>query len=258
MIRDNEKLMAEIGRIAEVAGYLWEKGWAERNGGNISVNVTELLTEEEKTLPALGEAIVLEEAMTELADVTEDTSIRMRNAFGVIRNSARDSFVSLANIVRNQLLNVTNIVKNQSKNSRDAFTRQMISMRKVAETQMKNIFNTVSGYMDDIKAKVDQGMTLKVNVEKKVTTSYVTKDVEQGMMSTMGAIARNTLGIGTPHTMGIANSTVGAYIGGNGGGMYEFSIPLYIDGREVAKATATYNQAELDKLSKRKSRKRGE
>jgi hypothetical protein len=23
MIRDNEKLMAEIGRIAEVAGYLW-------------------------------------------------------------------------------------------------------------------------------------------------------------------------------------------------------------------------------------------
>ena len=67
MIRDNEKLMAEIGRIAEVAGYLWEKGWAERNGGNISVNVTELLTAEEKALPALGEAIVLEEAMTELA-----------------------------------------------------------------------------------------------------------------------------------------------------------------------------------------------
>ena len=28
--------MAEIGRIAEVAGYLWTKGWAELNGGNIS------------------------------------------------------------------------------------------------------------------------------------------------------------------------------------------------------------------------------
>ena len=67
MIRDNEKLMAEIGRIAEVAGYLWEKGWAERNGGNISVNVTNLLTEEEKALPALGAAIELEEAMTELS-----------------------------------------------------------------------------------------------------------------------------------------------------------------------------------------------
>ena len=39
--------MAEIGRIAEVAGYLWTKGWAERNGGNISVNLTGLLTPEE-------------------------------------------------------------------------------------------------------------------------------------------------------------------------------------------------------------------
>ena len=30
------------GQVAEVAGYLWQKrGWAERNGGNITVNVTE-------------------------------------------------------------------------------------------------------------------------------------------------------------------------------------------------------------------------
>ena len=83
MIRDNEKLMAEIGRIAEVAGYLWEKGWAERNGGNISVNVTNLLTEEEKALPALGAAIELEEAMTELSGhifYVTGTGKRMRYA----------------------------------------------------------------------------------------------------------------------------------------------------------------------------------
>ena len=46
-IGNNSLLMAEIGRIAEVAGYLWTKGWAERNGGNISVNLTGLLTPEE-------------------------------------------------------------------------------------------------------------------------------------------------------------------------------------------------------------------
>ncbi|MBU2651900.1 MAG: class II aldolase/adducin family protein, partial [Bacteroidetes bacterium] len=28
--------------IARVAGYLWEKGWAERNAGNMSVNITGL------------------------------------------------------------------------------------------------------------------------------------------------------------------------------------------------------------------------
>ena len=34
-------LKAEIEKIAEVAGYLWQNGWAERNGGNITVNITE-------------------------------------------------------------------------------------------------------------------------------------------------------------------------------------------------------------------------
>ena len=33
-------LAAEVEKVAEVAGYLWQKGWAERNGGNITVNVT--------------------------------------------------------------------------------------------------------------------------------------------------------------------------------------------------------------------------
>ena len=30
-------------KIAEVAGYLWTNGWAERNGGNITVNITDLV-----------------------------------------------------------------------------------------------------------------------------------------------------------------------------------------------------------------------
>lgn len=59
--------MAEIDRIAEVAGYLWTKGWAERNGGNISVNVTGLMTESEKELPLLAPAVPLPVPMTDLA-----------------------------------------------------------------------------------------------------------------------------------------------------------------------------------------------
>jgi rhamnulose-1-phosphate aldolase len=33
-----------VNEIAATAGYLWDRGWAERNAGNLSVNVTELLT----------------------------------------------------------------------------------------------------------------------------------------------------------------------------------------------------------------------
>ena len=46
-------MIKEIQQTAEVAGYLWEKGWAERNGGNIVVNVTDSLDDDIKTGPAL-------------------------------------------------------------------------------------------------------------------------------------------------------------------------------------------------------------
>lgn len=47
-------MLKEIEQTAEVAGYLWEKGWAERNGGNITVNITDSLDETTKSLPALA------------------------------------------------------------------------------------------------------------------------------------------------------------------------------------------------------------
>lgn len=66
-VKKNDALMGEIARVAEVAGYLWTKGWAERNGGNISLNVTTLMSEEEKRLPALCAPIPLGETMGALA-----------------------------------------------------------------------------------------------------------------------------------------------------------------------------------------------
>ena len=39
--KTNEGARGAAARIAEVASLLWEKGWAEASGGNISVNVTE-------------------------------------------------------------------------------------------------------------------------------------------------------------------------------------------------------------------------
>lgn len=44
----------EIEQVAEVAGYLWQKGWAERNGGNITVNITDSVDEQTRNLPALA------------------------------------------------------------------------------------------------------------------------------------------------------------------------------------------------------------
>ena len=57
-ILDNRPaLKAEIDKVAEVAGYLWQKGWAERNGGNITINITEWVDDAMRALPAIGPSV---------------------------------------------------------------------------------------------------------------------------------------------------------------------------------------------------------
>jgi len=58
LISDNPKIHNELARIAEIAGYLWQRNWAEANGGNISVNLTHLADNEILELPATaGESL---------------------------------------------------------------------------------------------------------------------------------------------------------------------------------------------------------
>ena len=56
-ILDNRPALAsEVNDVAEAAGHLWRKGWAERNGGNITVNITEHVDDAMRALPAITEA----------------------------------------------------------------------------------------------------------------------------------------------------------------------------------------------------------
>ena len=78
---DNESLDRQIGVVAEVAGYLWERGWAERNGGNISVNVTGLCADAVCELPALDGPYLLPKPVPHIAGgcfLVTGTGRRMR------------------------------------------------------------------------------------------------------------------------------------------------------------------------------------
>lgn len=55
ILTNREALAAEVAKIAEVAGYLWQNGWAERNGGNITVNISHLVDVEIRQLPAISD-----------------------------------------------------------------------------------------------------------------------------------------------------------------------------------------------------------
>ena len=48
-------LKKEVYKIAEVAGYLWQNGWAERNGGNITVNITQFVDDEIRQMDAISD-----------------------------------------------------------------------------------------------------------------------------------------------------------------------------------------------------------
>lgn len=56
ILTNRPALAAEVDKVAEVAGYLWQKGWAERNGGNITVNITGCVDDAIKAMPAISEA----------------------------------------------------------------------------------------------------------------------------------------------------------------------------------------------------------
>ena len=57
IIEHRPALAEKIQQVAEVAGYLWQKGWAERNGGNITLNITELVDDEIREMKPLSEPI---------------------------------------------------------------------------------------------------------------------------------------------------------------------------------------------------------
>ncbi len=82
-ILDNRPALAvEVNRVAEVAGYLWQKGWAERNGGNITVNITEHIDDEIRNLPAISEVKQIGAVLPHLKGCyfyCKGTNMRMRD-----------------------------------------------------------------------------------------------------------------------------------------------------------------------------------
>ena len=82
ILENRPALTAEIERVAEVAGYLWQKGWAERNGGNITVNITEHIDDRIRALPAISQIYPIGTTLPHLKGCyfyCKGTNMRMRD-----------------------------------------------------------------------------------------------------------------------------------------------------------------------------------
>ena len=82
ILENRPALAAEVEKVAEVAGSLWQKGWAERNGGNITVNITEYIDDEIKAMPAISQVFPIGTVLPNLKGCyfyCKGTNMRMRD-----------------------------------------------------------------------------------------------------------------------------------------------------------------------------------
>jgi len=82
-ILDNcPELARQVADVAEVAGYLWQKGWAERNGGNITINITDVVDDEVKKMNPISDKIAIGRTLPNLKGCyffCKGTNRRMRD-----------------------------------------------------------------------------------------------------------------------------------------------------------------------------------
>jgi rhamnulose-1-phosphate aldolase len=82
ILKNRSALERQIAEVAEVAGYLWQKGWAERNGGNITVNVTDEIDDEIRNLPPISNIVPIGRMLPHLKGCCfycKGTNLRMRD-----------------------------------------------------------------------------------------------------------------------------------------------------------------------------------
>ena len=214
-------------------------------------------------------ALVAQNQMTNVRTAVVDKMISIKKVIstqiGEARQVLTEKMMSMAAVSRNQMTNVrtpvvekmmsiVRVVSTQGGKAKEALGKSFAGMATTAATQMARVLSVVNSYMSAIARATSRRLTINVGVNKTVTTTY--KSV-QASVPTVTNLAGGTI-TARGNSMGLG-TLVGNMIkeaGRQGTSVVE--VPVYLDGREIARASAKYNEAELNKLSKRKSRKRGE
>ena len=176
---------------------------------------------------------------------------------------ARTQMVNVSNVIRNQAVSWSNVIRNQASNARNALTSSFMSMAAVARTQMAHVLSVVRSYMSQIAAACNKTLTLKVNINKTETTTKKVVVEGGGKAGMMNIAVPQTSSFTASGTRGASNSiglgSLAQALSGYGKDQtISISVPVVLEGREIAKASAIYTREELSRLEKRNNRKRGE
>lgn len=208
-------------------------------------------------------ALIVQNQMTNITKAIGDGMKGARNNFTSqfisMRNVAGTQSTLIRTAIVDKFMSISRVITTQISSARSTLTSQFISMRHVAETQMSEILRTVNTYMDQIASACNKTMTLKVNINKTETTTK--KVVEQKAGLNLAVPQTSSLSSGMMRGAGTSiglGTLVGGMTAANSERTISLSIPVILEGREIAKASAIYTREELARLEKRNSRKRGE
>ena len=214
-------------------------------------------------------ALVAQNQMTNVRTAVVDKMISIKKVIstqiGEARQILTEKMMSMAAVSRNQMTNVrTPVVENmmsivrvistQGYKATKALSTSMQGMATVASQQMSRVLAVVNSYMNSIARATSRRLTINVGINKTVTTTY--QNVQASIPTATNLAASSITARGNSMGLGTLVGNMIKEAGRQGTSVVE--VPVYLDGREIARASAKYNEAELNKLSKRKSRKRGE
>ena len=215
----------------------------------------------------LGLANIIRNQMTNVTKAIGDGMKGARNSFTTqfisMRNVAGTQSTLIRAAIVNKFMSIRSVITTQMSSARNALTTQFISMRNVAATQMAEILRTVNSYMSQIASACNKTMTLKVNINKTETTTKKVVVEGGGKTGMMNVAVPQTSSFTASGTRGASNSiglgTLAQALSGYGKDQtISISVPVVLEGREIAKASAIYTREELSRLEKRNNRKRGE
>ena len=212
-------------------------------------------------------ALIIQNQMTNITKAIGDGMKGARSNFTSQFISMRKVAGTQSTLIRtaivDKFMSIRRVITTQMSSARGALTSQFISMRKVAATQMAEILRVVNQYMDSISTACNKTLNLKVNISKTETTTKKVVVEGGGKTGMMNIAVPQTSSFTASGTRGASNSiglgSLAQALSGYGKDQtISISVPVVLEGREIAKASAIYTREELSKLDKRSSRKRGE
>ena len=148
----------------------------------------------------------------------------------------------------------TTAISNGAQSARNALTNSFMSMNRVIRTQLEKAVKTCEEFMKKIASTCNKSFTINVSVNKTINTTIKAPKLETSVpvaTSLVGtrATAGTEIGLGT--LMGSISAAT------SNGQVVKIEVPLYLEGREIARASAKYMDGELSRVNTRTDRKRG-